>query len=356
MRVLLVSPVLPVKNSRYGMGIRSYQILQELATFADVDVITCGLHEIDEGEARDFGRTHRYLGHLSVVAGSTQNAEPLPQRFAKLVDPHAYDYLFCRYYVTADALQLFEFENLVLDCDDCLIEVAQQNLDALRARYVRNLSRPIHVLFSKRSTQIEWKSNFLLLENSVIPIGGAPPQCDASAETRILFIGALDYGPNFHGVDRFLHRIWPRVREMRPNCVLRIAGTGLPERVRNAWQQFDGVQVLGFVNDKEALYRDTHFSICPIYRGSGTHVKVLESLIRARPVVLTKHSHRGYESTLLDGECVFVAGDDQTFFDRIVFLTDHPDICRSMGDMGATKVREHHSCPSVSLKHVLCGN
>jgi glycosyltransferase involved in cell wall biosynthesis len=82
-------------------------------------------------------------------------------------------------------------------------------------------------------------------------------------------------------------------------------------------------------------------SVVPISAGAGTKIKVLESLRFGRPVVLTRHSLRGYEGVLEPGRDVMVADDPAAMADAIVQLLDAPDRRESMAQSGQALVAEN---------------
>jgi glycosyltransferase involved in cell wall biosynthesis len=104
----------------------------------------------------------------------------------------------------------------------------------------------------------------------------------AGDEDRALFFGAFGYGPNRRGLERFLAEGWPRVRELRPNARLAIAGSGPTHGLEG-----DGVDVLGLVPALPAVLATARAVIVPIWEGGGTRLKVLEALAAGRTVVST---------------------------------------------------------------------
>ncbi len=60
------------------------------------------------------------------------------------------------------------------------------------------------------------------------------------------------------------------------------------------WSQIDGVDALGFVEYVADAYRDCAFSVCPVLRGAGTNIKVIEAGMHHRACVVTEASARGF--------------------------------------------------------------
>lgn len=54
-----------------------------------------------------------------------------------------------------------------------------------------------------------------------------------------------------------------------------------------------GIKFFGFVKDLEAVYADCDFSIIPIRYGSGTRIKVIESISKGVPIVSTEMGVQG---------------------------------------------------------------
>ena len=69
---------------------------------------------------------------------------------------------------------------------------------------------------------------------------------------------------------------------------------GLDDKRRDTYSRIKGVRLLGFVDDLAAAYASSALSVVPISAGAGTKIKVLESYRYGRPVVVTRHSLRGY--------------------------------------------------------------
>ena len=103
----------------------------------------------------------------------------------------------------------------------------------------------------------------------------------------LLFFGQLDYGPNEHGLERFLREAWPAVRAERPLASLRIAGSGISPALAGLVERADGAAALGVVDDLAAELARARAVVVPLWQGGGTRLKVLESLAAARPVAGT---------------------------------------------------------------------
>lgn len=111
-----------------------------------------------------------------------------------------------------------------------------------------------------------------------------------SQKIKLLFVGKLDWAPNKDGLRWFLHEVWPFVNHQK--LELKIVGGG-----EASWTEpfycYPGIRFLGYVKDLEELYADCDYSIIPIRFGSGTRIKVIESISKGVPVISTPMGVQG---------------------------------------------------------------
>ena len=120
-------------------------------------------------------------------------------------------------------------------------------------------------------------------------------QIDGLQERMLLTVGSLGYGPNAQGISWFLECVWPEVRRLFPGLEYAIAGGGLPESTKREWESIDGVRVLGFVDDLDAVYERACAVVTPVLTGAGTCIKTIEACSRGRKVFSTASAARGFD-------------------------------------------------------------
>ena len=117
-----------------------------------------------------------------------------------------------------------------------------------------------------------------------------------------VFLGGLDFPPNRDGLTWFLDHAREEVLAAVPNFRLLVVGRGsdtdLPAAAA-AWG--DRVQGLGWVDDLADVTSSAAGLLSPLRIGSGTKIKVLESLSRGLPVVATPHGVLGLNVDAADG-------------------------------------------------------
>jgi glycosyltransferase involved in cell wall biosynthesis len=142
----------------------------------------------------------------------------------------------------------------------------------------------------------------LLVRNGIEAPTAAPEPSDG---TTVLAVGSWWYGPNRHGMRRFLDRDWPRIRAALPDARLIVVGRGGDDLIE---LMPDGVDIVGFVDDLDEVYRDAAVVLAPARSGGGSQLKLVGALAHGRVVVGPAFLAR--ERTPQLPSDAFQAGDD----------------------------------------------
>jgi len=181
---------------------------------------------------------------------------------------------------------------------------------------------------------------------AVAPNVVSPPGEPAGlpGDGEILFVGNLGYYPNQEGIDWFCGQVLPPLRRLaaRPFTV-RVAGGGLPPRLARRLTGHPEVVLAGPVADLEPLYRQARLAVAPVRAGGGTRIKVLEALVRGRPVVSTLAGAEGIAAE--SGRGLLLADRPAGFARHCADLLAQPELAAGFGRQGAALVRERFSPP-----------
>ena len=370
-RILLVSPYLPFPPES-GARQRTYFLWKALREIAPVDLILCNDLLDRSATPASLPDSVNFLGRLPWKSPGHSLRRLFEKSTLKLtVDrllhvtvPKNWDYEVDRrvdrklsnvldrseYFLAVGRYLKPIVKTGLVGQMPCLLDIDDLDFD-IRTQQAQDVTRPgwRRLLNSRHSTQIKsacqkWLPKFdglwvtktsdtrhLVTRNAAVlpnipynfpkfmpPLNGA-----RSIRPIILTIGVLSYQPNCNGIDRFIHEGWPKVRAASPTAEYWLAGKSDPAMARK-WEAVPGVKVLGFVDDLAALYQASWFTLCPLWTGAGTNIKVLESLGYGRTCVCTVVGQRGFEDHLQSGDSLLAAANAEDLAEQcIALINDH---------------------------------
>ncbi len=153
----------------------------------------------------------------------------------------------------------------------------------------------------------------------------------------LLFLGSFRHIPNREALNWFVHHVYPLVLAKRPTARLIIIGADPPPP--HSLPDLPNIELIGYVDDVRAPFRDYAVFLCPILSGSGVRVKLLEAFSAGIPCVSTTLGAEGLGEK--DGEFCALADTPQAFAEKIIFLLDHPEEARDMANRARQEVIEN---------------
>lgn len=259
-----------------------------------------------------------------------------------LIDKNAYDFIVCRYLPFAAMAGLDRFaDKLILDIDDLPSQAMSAHLSrktGLRALYqnlmLRRIDQETYWWISTSCASFlpnkEQAAQYKCICLPNIPILESGEIKSFKFSSNLLFIGKLDWRPNYEGVAHFVYNCWPSILAQFPSAHFIIAGKGLPQHLYDEFLKIQNVELLGFVDSLTEFYAKGNIVVSPIYTGAGTNIKVAEALSMGKACVLTPFSAKGYELILQDGKNAFIAACDVDFVAKTLKLLNSNLLCDSM--------------------------
>jgi len=110
---------------------------------------------------------------------------------------------------------------------------------------------------------------------------------EKSDKVRLGFLGSMDWGPNKEGLVWFLKEIWPELHQKRPDFEAVVAGSRASSELTAQLKSTPGLRFLGQVGQVAEFYQQVDWFLVPIFYGSGTRVKVIESCKESVPCFST---------------------------------------------------------------------
>lgn len=150
-----------------------------------------------------------------------------------------------------------------------------------------------------------------------------------------IFLAAMN-NFNAQGLAFFVQQVLPLILRVNPDFRLRVAGPICEHLLPTK-----GVELLGFVEDLDALYADARFSICPLLGGTGQQVKVMESMASGVPVV--SFEEIALACGVVDGQQGLVAKGPAAFAEACLRLWRDGGLAGRLGGQAKAYIRERHS-------------
>lgn len=138
---------------------------------------------------------------------------------------------------------------------------------------------------------------------------------------RITALGVMFWPPNAEGVLWFVQEIWPRIHAKQPQLTFTVVGKNPPEYLMQL-HGVNGIEVLGFVPEVEAILAETAVFVVPLRAGGGMRVKILDTWSWGLPIVSTSIGAEGID--ICEGKNILIADQPEAFSTAILrAVTDH---------------------------------
>ena len=154
------------------------------------------------------------------------------------------------------------------------------------------------------------------IPNSAAALGELPPP----SQPIVVFVGTACYDPNKEAILWLAKQIWPQIRRAVPQARLIVAGEGTADL--GIGSEPLGIEALGFVENLAPIYAAAMVAVCPIRRGSGTRIKIIEAAVNGRPVVSTTVGAEGL--AFKPGAEILIVDDAEGFADACIGLLRDP--------------------------------
>ena len=217
--------------------------------------------------------------------------------------------------------------------------------DKLKARYNASLARRAQRRISAIAASVIVCSDIERLKvqamrptarvatvpNTAAVLGVPPPALEPVA----LFVGTARYPPNREAILWFTNEVWPHIRRAVPQARFIVVGEKTIELGITSSQ--DGIEALGFVENLAPIYAAAMLAVCPIRRGSGTRIKIIEASINGRPVVSTTVGAEGL--AFVPGTEILIDDDAIHFADACIRLLRNPAEATAIGEAARRRAK-----------------
>lgn len=134
---------------------------------------------------------------------------------------------------------------------------------------------------------------------------------------RLLIVGTMHWGALVDGILWFVENVFSLVIQKDSRYKLFLVGANPSDKIIDLKKRYaDNIVVTGTVEDVSEYYDMCDISIVPMFEGTGTKLKVLESLCRGIPTISTSLAAKDYELT----DEVLIANTSGEFQENIFML------------------------------------
>ena len=164
---------------------------------------------------------------------------------------------------------------------------------------------------------------------------------------NILFLGALDWSPNIHGLKWFVRKVWPELKNSFPELRLHIAGRN-PSRHVQEILNAPGVEFHGEVEDSREYLKLGQIMIVPLFSGSGMRVKILEGMAAGKVILSTSFALSGIPAE--NKKHLFVEDTVPGFIHQIGTLINEPSLAETLIKNGRSFIHKNYDIFVLSKK------
>lgn len=163
------------------------------------------------------------------------------------------------------------------------------------------------------------------------------PMGKEKIENSVLWIGHMDVHTNRDAVLYFLHDIYPILKKKYPGIKVIFVGTSPPKEITEAEKKDKNIKTTGFVDDIRPYLDEAAVMMVPIRIGSGTRLKILDSMAMGKAIVSTSVGCEGLNFS--DGKNILIGDKPEHFADSILILLKEPEY-REKIEKNARKLAE----------------
>lgn len=185
-----------------------------------------------------------------------------------------------------------------------------------------------------------------------VPTGGGmdiekycPADADAERPYDILYIGSMNWFPNYNGLKWFVKDVLPIIKSKRPGTSLHIVGNGTPDEGLISMIKNDkSIKFWGFQEDDASFFRSSKVFIVPLWIGAGARVKITTAWASKIPIVSTTFGAEGNDAK--HGENIMLADEPESFADAVIEILDNPEKGKRIAEAGFATV-----CSNYTIEH-----
>jgi glycosyltransferase involved in cell wall biosynthesis len=182
-----------------------------------------------------------------------------------------------------------------------------------------------------------------------VRLGQCPPPSGLEQKRRnLLFLGQLSYPPNTVAAELLIDQIYPRLKEIYPDCRLLLVGRNPSQPMQEAAKREPGIIVTGQVPDTRPYLAAASAMIVPLLQGGGTRLKILEAFAAGCPVVSTTKGAEGLQ--VRDGEHLLIRDGTEELVAGVCQLWSESSLGEKLASSAYELVQAEYSWEAVGRR------
>ena len=161
----------------------------------------------------------------------------------------------------------------------------------------------------------------------------------SNEKPSLCFLGSMEWMPNIQGIEWYLEKVWPTLREKFPELTLHIAGKNMSEEMKS--RKVEGVTFHGMIPDAISFLNQHSIMIVPLLSGGGMRLKIVEAMALGRCVVSTSIGAEGIEAK--EGSEILLADTPEEFISKTEALIKGEVNSTTIGENARKIAQEKYS-------------
>lgn len=139
---------------------------------------------------------------------------------------------------------------------------------------------------------------------------------------ELLILGSLNWYPNIQGVLHFVNDIFPKIIEINDQIKLNIVGQNPSKEILALCDS--RIRVFPNVESVDPFIKKSDLLIIPNRSGTGSKIKLLESISKGLPIITYPDNITGYENLKITKP--FLVNNSYEFSDAVIKVLRNPDL------------------------------
>lgn len=181
---------------------------------------------------------------------------------------------------------------------------------------------------------------------TIIPIGIDPGMFPCFGpnlkERNIIFLGNVFYPPNQEAVNLIAAEIYPRILKFNKGVKFTIIGM-VPKKIRDKFTKSNFI-FTGSVKNLNGCLKKGTVAICPVIRGSGMKVKILNYCAAGLPVITTTVGASGYEKL----SSLVLENNIKKYPEKINELLNSPRKLKAIGSKNRLEIVKYYNWNNIA--------